>query len=101
MKKIGVKVLREDKWQIERELVLKEEKLYVLKDKELRVEIIQLYYNVLVARHEERQKIIELVIRNYWWLEVTKNIGKYIDRCDMYQKIKNYTKALNGETDGE
>jgi len=54
MKKIGVKVLREDKWQIERELVLKEEKLYVLKDKELRVEIIQLYYNVLVARHEER-----------------------------------------------
>ena len=28
MKKIGVKVLREDKWQIERELVLKKKSLY-------------------------------------------------------------------------
>ena len=35
MKKAG-----EDEWQIERELVLKEGKVYVLKDKELRVEII-------------------------------------------------------------
>jgi len=34
--------------------VLKEEKVYVLKDKELRVEIIQLHYDVLVAGHEGR-----------------------------------------------
>ena len=35
-----VKILREDKWQIERELVLKKEKVYVLKNEELRVEVI-------------------------------------------------------------
>ena len=34
-----VKELREDEWQIEGDLVLKKEKIYVLKDKELRVEI--------------------------------------------------------------
>jgi len=45
--------------------MLKKEKVYVLKDKELRVEIIQLHHNVLMAGHEERWRIIELVIRNY------------------------------------
>jgi len=30
MKRAGVKIVRRDKWQIERELVLKEEKVYVL-----------------------------------------------------------------------
>jgi len=33
-------MLRGDKWQIKRDLVLKEEKVYVPKDKVLRVKII-------------------------------------------------------------
>jgi len=40
MKKVGIKNLRGDKWEIEEDLVLKEEKIYVLKDEELRMEII-------------------------------------------------------------
>ena len=40
MKKTEVKVLRGDKWQIEGELVLKKGKVYISKDKKLRVEII-------------------------------------------------------------
>ena len=45
-------MLRGDKWKINRDLVLKKRKM--LKDKVLRVEIIQLHYNMLVARHKER-----------------------------------------------
>jgi len=40
MKKAGVKELRGNEWRVEGDLVLKEGKVYVLKDKELRVEII-------------------------------------------------------------
>ena len=40
IKKAGVKVLWGEEWQIEEELVLKEEKIYVPKDIELRTEII-------------------------------------------------------------
>ena len=54
MKKTRVKVLRDEDWQVEEELVLKEEKEYVLKVEELRIEIIQLYHNVLVVRYKER-----------------------------------------------
>ena len=34
------------------DLVLNKEKVYVPKDEVLRVKIIQLHYNTLVARHE-------------------------------------------------
>jgi len=40
MKKTGVKELRGNEWKIEGDLVLKEGKVYVLKDEELRTEII-------------------------------------------------------------
>ena len=40
IKKTEVKVIRGDEWQIEGDLVLKEEKVYVQKNKELRIEII-------------------------------------------------------------
>jgi len=54
MKKVGVKVLRGDEWQIEKELVLKEEKVYMPKNEELRIKIIWLYHNVLVVKHGRR-----------------------------------------------
>ena len=54
MKKTRVKLLQEDEWQIERDLVLKKRKVYVLKNEEVRMEIIQLHYDVLVGRHEEK-----------------------------------------------
>ena len=36
----------------------------------------------------------ELVTRNYWQLGVTKDVGKYVKDCDMYQRIKNRTEVL-------
>ena len=54
IKKAKVKVLRGYEWEMEEELVLKEKKLYILKDEELRLEVIQLHYNILVARYRGR-----------------------------------------------
>jgi len=51
MKKAGIRVLRGEEWQLEGDLVLEKEKVYMLKDEELRVEIIQLHHNILVAKH--------------------------------------------------
>jgi len=54
MKKAGVKVLRNDKWQIKDDLVLKERKMYIPKDEGLRLEIIWLYHDTLIAEHREQ-----------------------------------------------
>jgi len=51
---VEVWVLRGDKWKIDGDLVLKKGKIYMLKNKVLRVKIIQLHYNMVVARHKER-----------------------------------------------
>ena len=51
MKKAKVKELRGEEWKIEGDLVIKEGKIYVPKDGELRVEIIRLHHDVLVAGH--------------------------------------------------
>ena len=28
-------------------------------------------------------------MRNYWYLEVAKDIGKHVDRYNLYQRMKN------------
>jgi len=74
MKKAGVKMLRNEKREIEEELVLKEGRVYVPKDEKLRVEIIWLHHDMPIAGYGGQWKIVELVTRNYWWPGVTKEV---------------------------
>jgi len=97
MKKAGIRALKGEEWQLEGDLVLKEGKVYVLKDEELRVEIIQLHHDIPVARHGGKWKTTELVMRNYWWPEVTRDVGRYVEGCDMCQRMKNRTEAPAGK----
>ena len=88
LKKAGVKTLRDEEWEIEDGVVLKEGKIYV-PEGELRGEIIWLYHNTPVGGHEGRWKTTELATRNYWWPEVTKEVGRYVDGCNACQRYKN------------
>ena len=74
MKKAGVKVLRNEEQQIEDNLVLREEKVYVSRNKKLRLEIIHLHYNMLISGYREQWKMVELVTRNYWWPGIAKEL---------------------------
>jgi len=96
MKKAKVKVLQGDEWQIEGDLVLKEEKVYMPKNEELRVEIIQLYHDVPAAGHGGQWKTTELVTRNYWWPGVMRDVGRYVGGCDLCQRMKNRTEEIAG-----
>ena len=64
MKKAGVKAIQGEEWKMEGELVLKEGKVYVPKDEELRTEIIWLHHDVLMAGHRGKWKTVELVARS-------------------------------------
>ena len=41
--------------------------------------------------------MVELVTRNYWWLGVTKEVKRYMERCDQCQRIKNRAEMLAGK----
>ena len=44
-----------------------------------------------------RQKTMELVTRNYQWPGVTRDIERYIEGCNIYQRIKNRTEEVAGK----
>jgi len=97
IKKAKVKELRGEEWKIEGDLVIKEGKIYVPKDVKLRTEIIWLHYDVLAAEHGGQWKTVELVMRNYWWPGVTRDIGRYVEECNLCQKMKNRTEEVAGK----
>ena len=97
MKKARVKELQGNKWQIKEELVLKEGKVYVPRNEELRAEIIRWHHDVLTAGHGGKWKTMELVTRNYWWPGVTRDVGRYVEGCDLCQRMKNRTEEVVGK----
>ena len=74
--------------------MLKEGKVYVPKDKELRAEVIWLHHDVPAVGHGERWKTVELVTRNYWWPGVMRDVGRYVEGCDLCQRMKNRMEEL-------
>ena len=47
--------------------------------------------------HGGQWKTTELVTKNFWWPGVTREVKKYIEGCDAYQKNKNQTEAPAGK----
>jgi len=38
-----------------------------------------------------------LVTRNYWWPEVIRDVGRYVEECDLCQRMKNRTEEMVGK----
>jgi len=74
--------------------MLREGKVYVPKNEKLRVEVIRLYHDMPIGGHGGQWKRAELVTRNFWWLEVTREVKQYVERCDACQQNKNWTQLL-------
>jgi len=77
--------------------VERRESIYVPKDEKLRVEIIQLHHDTLIAEHRGQWKTVELVTRNYWWPGVTKKVKRYVEGCNQCQRMKNRAEKLAGK----
>jgi len=97
IKKANVKVLRNEEWREENGLMLKDGKMYVSKDEELRAEVIRLHHNTPVEGHGGQWKTVELVTRNFWWPRVTTEVKRYVEGCDLCQRNKNRTELPAGK----
>jgi len=55
--------------------MLKEGKVYILKDKKLKIVIIQLYYNILVVKHrKDRRQLLEQLGRRAKHFKSLRNL---------------------------
>ena len=61
------------------------------------MKIIWLYYDMPVGEHRGQQKIVELVTRNFWQPRVTKEVKRYVEGYDFYQRNKNCIEQLAGK----
>jgi len=96
LKRAGIKALKDKEWDIEDGIVLKEGRIYI-PEGDLRREIIQLHHDTPVGGHGGRWKTTELIVRDYWWPGVMKEVGRYVDGCDTYQRYKNQSEAPAGK----
>ena len=93
MKKAGVKTLKDEKWQIEEGLVLKEGKVYVPKDEKLRVEIIWLHHDTPIAGHGGQWKTVVL-----WQPLDTKSNDHTTSKSQSWISSGEFTRELNKES---
>jgi len=40
---------------------------------------------------------VELVTRNYWWPKVIRDMWKYVEECDLCQRMKNKMEEVAGK----
>ena len=41
--------------------------------------------------------MVELVTKNYWWLEGMRDVGRYVEGCDLCQRMKNRMEEVAGK----
>ena len=66
--------LREDR-------VYYRDRLFILNNDELRLRILQLCHESLLAGHSGTAKLLELIARTYWWPDWTKQVSQYLRNC--------------------
>ncbi len=56
--------------------------------KDMRLNILQRRHDAPVAGHPGREKTIELILRDYWWPGLAKDVGRYVEECHSCSRNK-------------
>jgi hypothetical protein len=79
----GRGTIKSAEWSESDGLLMFRGKIYVPKDRDLRRRIVEQHHDTCIARHAGRFKTLELVSRNYWWPQMSRYIGIYVNTCDL------------------
>ncbi|THH07591.1 hypothetical protein EW146_g9271 [Bondarzewia mesenterica] len=78
-----------EEWNTEDGLILFRGRIYVLKDQDLRREIVWQHHDPPAAGHPGEWKTVERVQRDFWWPGMTVFIKEYVKGCAICQASKN------------
>jgi hypothetical protein len=90
--------LRRSEWDFEGEdLLLCNGCIYVLDATDLQRRIIAQHHDSLIAGHPRRWKTLKLILRSYWWPNMSRMIGKYTSTCNTCLRNKILQRKPLGE----
>ncbi len=78
---------------LENRLIYYDSRIYVPQDHALQGEIISGSHDHITAGHPGIEKTKELILREYWWPKMKKDIENYIHACETCQQTKSSTQA--------
>src|SRR5204863_6490596 len=64
------------------------DRVYVPVDKKLHEDIIREHHDSPLAGHPGRYKTAELILRDYWWPQLQRDVRAYIEGCETCQRTK-------------
>ena len=64
------------------------ESLYVSEDLSVREKLLKRHHDDSLAKHFDADKISELLDCKYYWKSMIKNVKKYINTCNISQRVK-------------
>src|SRR5260221_202387 len=82
--------LRSNEWTRAEGVVLYRGRVYVPVDPRLRHDLVHAHHTATVTGHPRRWKMLELVLRNYWWPGLSRYIAKFITGCDACNRTKTF-----------
>lgn len=74
-------------------LIYYDKRIYVPLDHALQGEIIACIHDHITAGHSGIEKMKELVLQDYWWLKMKRDVEKYVQGCEVCQWTKSSMQA--------
>ena len=75
-------------WSFQHNLLYYFHAIYIFDKTIIKMKILRLHHNNLLTKYFKIKKTCSLLQRKFYWLRMLKDIKKYIQNCDVCQRVK-------------
>ena len=85
-------------WFLQHNLLYYFHAIYISDEAIMKTKMLRLHHDDSLTKHFEIKKTRSLLQRKFYWLKMLKNIKKYIQNCDVCQRVKALRHRFYDET---